>query len=495
MQSETYTPKVYPDSEVEPRLQNASAHGTTGPIHVSYPNFYWPQANNWFAALEELNIPLSAEPNEGLEAGGYFLPLNIHPDNQTRWDARRGYYDPNIDRSNFNVQVNSQVTKILFNEEETLRATGVEFASGPDAPRETVFARCEVILASGAIHTPQLLELSGIGQRSILEPLEIPILINLPGVGNNLQDHAMLRLSYDYTNTSVRDINDFFLNSTFDDESAAEFFASRTGPWTAKPSGAVAFPSLRQVTEDTSLRILQAQSLGDHLPPTYANESTLRAGFEIQAENLLKDLDHPDTPAFEILNDNAGGLHLALMRPMSRGTTHITTADPFELPSVDPRWLQDPFDFDLMILAMQTNQRILKTAAIQQLQPSYPDVPEDADVEQLAAIIRTGTGTQFHYSCTAAMLPRHLGGVVSDELLVYGTHNLRIVDTSIYPMVPGAHTQAVAFGTAEKAADLIKLTRWVELSLSYMWPDGSVTLMFSVHVQTSGNSRGREREQ
>ena len=394
-----------------------------------------------------------------MEAGGYFLPLNIHPDNQTRWDARRGYHDPNIERTNFNVQINSQVTKILFDEGETLNATGVEFATSPYALRETVFARREVILAAGAIQTPQLLELSGIGQRSILEPLGIPVLINLPGVGNNLQDHAMLRVSYDYTNTSVRDINDFFLNSTFNDESAAEFFASRTGPWTGKPSGAVAFPSLRQVTNDTNSRILRAQSVGDYLPPTYANESTLRAGFEVQAQNLLKDLDRIETPAFENLNDNAGGLHLALMRPLSRGTTHITTADPFELPSVDPRWLEHPFDFELMILAMQTNQRILRTAAIQQLQPSYPDVPEDADPEQLAAIIRTGTGTQFHYSCTAAMLPRHLGGVVSDDLLVYGTNNLRVVDTSIYPMVPGAHTQAVAFGTAEKAADIIKLAR------------------------------------
>jgi choline dehydrogenase-like flavoprotein len=385
--------------------------------------------------------------------------LNIHPDNQTRWDARRGYHDPNIERTNFNVQTNSQVTKILFDEGETLNATGVEFASSPYAPRETVFARREVMLAAGAIQTPQLLELSGIGQRSILEPLGITVHISLPGVGNNLQDHAMLRLSYDYTNTSVRDINDFFLNSTFNDESAAEFFASRTGPWTGRPSGAVAFPSLRQVTNDTRSRILRAQSVGDYLPPTYADEATLRAGFEAQAQNLLKDLDHIDTPAFEILNDNAGGLHLALMRPMSRGTTHITTTDPFELPSVDPRWLEHPFDFDIMILAMQTNQRILRTAAIQQLRPSYPDVPEDADPELLAAIIRTGTGTQFHYSCTAAMLPRHLGGVVSDDLLVYGTSNLRVVDTSIYPLVPGAHTQAVAFGTGEKAADIIKLAR------------------------------------
>lgn len=93
--------------------------------------------------------------------------------------------------------------------------------------------------------------------------------------------------------------------------------------------------------------------MGDHLSSTYDNESTLRAGFEVQARNLLKDLGHIDTPAFENLNNNAGDLHLAPMRPLSQGTTHITTTDPFELASVDPQWLVHSFDFDLMIQEMQ----------------------------------------------------------------------------------------------------------------------------------------------
>lgn len=429
-------------------------------MHVSYPEYYWPQADNFFAALEELDIPLSAEPNEGLEAGGYFIPLNIHPELQIRWDARRGYYDPNINRTNFNVQVNSQVTRILFedNAAEQLNATAVEYASGPDAPRQTAFARREVILAAGAIQSAQLLELSGIGQASVLEPLGIEVLENLPGVGNNLQDHPMLRLAYDYTNTSYRYVNDFLRDPVYNEQCRAEFFASRTGPWTAKPSGAVAFPSLRQITDagDVDSRIARARSAPDYLPSHYENETTLQTGYLAQFISTLNDLNQSYTPAFENLNDNGGGLHLALMRPLSRGTTHITTSNPFDLPAVDPRWLEHPFDFETMILALQTNERILNTEAIQQLQPTYPDVPKDADEETLAALLRTGIGTQFHYSGTAAMLPRSMGGVVSDELIVYGTHNLRVVDTSIFPMVPGAHTAAVAFGAAEKAADIIK---------------------------------------
>ncbi|KAJ9603502.1 hypothetical protein H2200_011688 [Cladophialophora chaetospira] len=458
--SENYTPRAYGDSEIDPKLQNSSVHGYDGPIHVSYRAFYWPQADNWFDALQELDISLSAEPNEGLEAGGYFLPLHLHPQNQTRGDSRRGYYDPNINRTNFYVQVQSHVTRILFEDgDEGLRASGVEFARDADAAPDRVTARREVILAAGALLTPQLLELSGIGQRSILEPLGIEVRENLPGVGNNLQDHPMFRVSYRYTNESIRDINDFASNATYDELAREEFFASKTGPWTGRPSGAVAFPSLRQVSNNVTSRIAQGRSAVDYLPSAYGDDETLLAGYRAQLNSTLSDLNQSYTPAFEILNDNAGGLHLALVRPLSRGTVHITTDDPFTLPAVDPRWLEHPFDFDTMVLAMQTNQRILNTAAIQPLQPSYDQVPQNADVETLGEILRAGTASQFHYSGTTAMLPRNMGGVVSDRLFVYGTENLRVVDTSIIPILPGAHTAAIAYAAAEKAADLIKNAR------------------------------------
>ncbi|KAK5199393.1 hypothetical protein LTR47_006827 [Exophiala xenobiotica] len=454
--SETYTPKNYSGAEVQPELQNPNVHGSSGPVQVSYPNYYWPQTNNWFEALHELGIPTSAEPNEGLAAGGYFLPLDIDPNNQTRSDARRSYYDPNIARNNFNVQPNSQVTRILFDQDDQLTATGVEFATGPSAPRQTVYARREVVLSAGAIHSPQILELSGVGQASVLEPLGVTVLENLPGVGNNLQDHGMIHLNYNYTSSSIQDVNSFASNATFNDESAAQYYGSKTGPWTAKPSCAVAFPSLNQVTDTASSMLASASSAPYNLPSTYDDEPTLQAGYERQIASVLAELADENIPAFENLNNNAGGLDLALMRPLSRGTTHIKSTDPFASPNVDPRWLVHQFDYDVMILAMQTNQRILNTNAIKALQPSYANIPQDASADQLGQILLAGIGTEYHYSCTTAMLPRDMGGVVDEDLIVYGTNNLRVVDTGIYPMVPGAHLQAVAYGVAEKAADIIK---------------------------------------
>lgn len=406
--------------------------------------------------MQEIGIPTSAEPNEGLSAGGYFLPLDIDPDNQTRTDARRAYYDPNIQRSNFNVQPNSQVTRIIFDQGDQLTATGVEFAAGPSSPRQTAFASREVILSAGALHSPQILELSGIGQSSVLESLGIQVLENLPGVGNNLQDHGMIHLDYAYTNPDIMDINDFATNAQFNDDSAAEYYSTKTGPWTAKPSCAVAFPSLEQTAADAAGMLSAARSAPYNLPDTYANEPTLQRGYEQQLDSVLNELASENTPAFENLNNNAGGLDLALMRPLSRGTAHITSTDPFTPPTVDPRWLVHQFDYDVMILAMQVNQKILDTDAIQALQPSYAQIPRDANTDQLGEILRAGIGTEYHYSGTTAMLPLDLGGVVSDQLRVYGTSNLRVVDTGIYPMVPGAHLQAVAYGVAERAADLIK---------------------------------------
>ncbi|KEF61550.1 uncharacterized protein A1O9_03117 [Exophiala aquamarina CBS 119918] len=454
--SETYTPKDYEGAEVQPVLQNSAVHGRNGPVQVSYPNYYWPQTDNWFQALQELGIPTSAEPNAGLSAGGYFLPLDIDPNNQTRSDARRAYYDPNIQRGNFNVQPNSQVTRIIFEQGDSLTATGVEFAAGPSSPRQTAFASREVILSAGAIHSPQILELSGIGQSSVLEDLGIDVLQNLPGVGNNLQDHGMIHLDYAYNNPDVLGINDFATNSQFNDESAAEYYGSKTGPWTAKPSCAVAFPSLQQTAADPAGMLSAARSAPFNLPDTYANEPTLQRGYERQLDSVLSELASEDIPAFENLNNNAGGLDLAVMRPLSRGTTHITSTDPFTPPNVDPRWLVHQFDYDVMILAMQVNQKILNTDAIAELQPSYAQIPRDANTDQLGSILRAGIGTEYHYSSTTAMLPIELGGVVSDQLRVYGTSNVRVVDTGIYPMVPGAHLQAVAYGVAERAADMIK---------------------------------------
>lgn len=342
---------------------------------------------------------------------------------------------------------------INFENAYGLRATGVRYSSNGQVI--TANARREVILAAGAIHTPQLLELSGIGQASVLNNLGIRVLQDLPGVGNNLQDHGLVHIEYSYRLPNIIDVETISLNSTIAQQCEQQYFASKSGPWTATPSQAVAFPSLQQFASDPSGMLSSVHSdTADYLPPGY--ENTLRAGYARQSDSILSELSQSNIPAFENLNNNAGGLDVALMRPFSRGTCHITTTDPSTPPAVDPRWLSHPFDMEVMVQAMLFNQKILDTPQIQALQPSYPVLSRNAGREEITNYLKNNVGTEYHYSGTTAMLPRELGGVVDTNLLVYGTANLRIVDTGIYPMVPGAHLQAVAYAVAERAADIIR---------------------------------------
>ena len=242
----------------------------------------------------------------------------------------------------------------------------------------------------------------------------------------------------------------FQTNVSYDNASETQFMTSKTGPWAGEPSTAVAFPSLPQITNTTWFMVNATRTASRYWPSTY--DASLRHGYELQFDYILSRLLSNTTPAFEILNNNGGGLDVALMHPLSRGTVQLASADPFTAPLIDPRWLVNPFDTQVLIAAMQFNQRILDTSAIQQLQPSYNDVPQNASVDFLTSYLMKNLKTEYHYAGTCAMMPRALGGVVDPNLLVYGTSNVRVVDTSIFPIIPGAHLQAVAYAIAEKVS-------------------------------------------
>lgn len=390
------------------------------------------------------------------------MPVNVHSINQTRSDARRAYYDPSASRPNFDVLANTLATRIIFNSGNTTlnfnstatdiqfqaRATAVEYASGPEAPRQTAFASKEVILAAGALHSPQLLQLSGIGPAALLTNLSVPVVQDLIGVGNNLQDHCLIHLDYPYQEPGLLTPYSVLHNQSLNDACEAEYLASKTGPWTGRPSTALAFPALFQISDDTDTIINATRVGGRYYPDGY--DATLRAGYELQFVSILDRLVSNHTPAYENLNNNAGGLDVSLQHPLSRGTVMIASSDPFEAPTVDPRWLMNPFDLEVMIRAIQFNQRILDTPSIQELMPTYSQVSQNATVEEITATLRSQLSTEFHYSGTCAMFPQELGGVVDSNLIVYGTQNLRVVDTSVFPLIPAAHLQAPIFAVAEK---------------------------------------------
>jgi choline dehydrogenase len=150
------------------------------------------QVGDWTPTLENLGLPALKEPNGGITIGAFVAPSWINPSNRTRSYSKAAYLDPVLSRPNLSVLVNATATRIILtNSSGTLTATGVEFANFASAPRQTVSAKREVILAAGVIGSPQLLMLSGIGPRDVLEGANISVQVELPGVGQHLQDHVV----------------------------------------------------------------------------------------------------------------------------------------------------------------------------------------------------------------------------------------------------------------------------------------------------------------
>lgn len=520
MRSESFWPDVSQQTALQYSIEaDMNVHGTSGPVNVSFPHYFYKSSALLFEALNELGVPTAYDPNTGLIAGASFLPLSMDPASATRCTARNAYYDPLVMRPNLWIATTQFVTQVLFEgstanivtpvndasvgqgnapgvpdgmfggstnpnpsqsasiptynktKRSTLRAiwrafkralrsrqtrsllqaSGVVFAASAQSPRQIVSATREVILSAGALHSPQLLMLSGIGPQDVLQAQGISTTVNLPGVGANLQDHGQVYALYPYLNTSFATPADLW-NQTYSAQAWVEWDANRTGPLASTAFDGVAFPALLPIVNDsTSISDMAAlQSASQYLPSNTDPSVTL--GFAYQLRMLVEALADPIRASYEIINANDGALTVANMRPLSRGTVTLNSSNPFMPPLIDPRYGSNPVDAQVLSAALRFNQRLIATAAMAPLEPDQQQPPVNATDDELLAYIGANLQTEYHSAGTCAMMPLALGGVVSPKLLVYGTSNLRVVDASIIPMLPAAHLQAVVYGIAEKVS-------------------------------------------
>lgn len=328
---------------------------------------------------------------------------------------------------------------------ETLVAIGVEYAADAQSLRRTVAATREVIISTGALHSPQLLMLSGIGPAAALDSLDIPVNLDLRGVGSNLQDHAQSWCWFQYTNSS-------FPNPMTENYSAAEteYWTNRTGPLTTNVVDGVAFPPLPLIVNGSMAVANQAQAQSADQYLRTGTDSTVIAGFAAQQALMVAALTDITRASYEILNANDGVLAVGGMRPLSRGIVTINSSKPFDPPVVDPRYGSNPVDLQVLLAAMRFNERLVRTDSMAPLEPMQVSPASGLSDADLLTYLRNNLQTEYHVGGTCAMLPRALGGVVDSSLLVYGTSNVRVVDASIMPMLPAGHLQAVVYGIAEK---------------------------------------------
>ncbi|CAZ83550.1 unnamed protein product [Tuber melanosporum] len=344
----------------------------------------------------------------------------------------------------------------------------MKYVQPGDATKYIAKAKKEVIISAGTLHTPQILQLSGIGQKSLLEKLGIPVLIDLPGVPSAQRTEppgspiavGTMSLKLDNVEHSVIDLEK---NATWDAESKDLFYKAREGPWTAGSPNSVAFLPLSTYTNqsETLLGAYTTQAPGQYLRNDY--DPVITASFQKHRQILLNRLAGTHTAAMEYMWLSGANrffqmpFSISITHPFSRGFIEINSTDPLAAPIVDLRTGSNPVDLNLFIEAFRFCRRVVQTRAIQELVPTEltpgPSLQTD---EELRRFTRDSLSTMFHPSGTSAMQPREIGGVVDHNLIVYGTENLRVVDASIIPLIPGTHIVSTVYAIGEKAADIIK---------------------------------------
>lgn len=400
-------------------------HGAGGELRVENQRLSWEILDAFRAAAAEAGIPNTDDFNRGNNFGcGYF---EVNQKRGLRWNAASAFLHP-IERGpekrkNLTLVTGAQVRHLNFDGQ---LCTGLTFVQ--DGQHVTVTARCETILAAGAVGTPQLLELSGIGHPNLLQSLGLKVRHALPGVGENLQDHLQLRMAFKVR--GAKTLNTMANSALGKLWMGMQFVFARRGPMTMAPSqlGAFAKTADDLATPDVEYHV-QPLSLDKFGEPLH--------GF----------------PAF-----TASVCHL---RPTSRGSVHIASREYTAAPHIAPNYLSTDHDRRVAAEALRLTRRIVAQAPLQKYAPEEfrpgPQFTSDEDLARAAGDIGT---TIFHPVGTAKMGPASdPDAVVDANLRVHGIGALRVADASIMPTITSGNTNAPTIMIAEKAAEMIRATR------------------------------------
>lgn len=460
--STTFTPPLASNVKDFGTTYDASYYGTNGPIQASFPNFEYADIKTIWAAYKGQGISMPREHAAGTAVGAFWVPTALQPKTQTRSHARNAYFDPVKSRSNLVLVTGKRVNEILFDQGlfTGLKAKGVQFVSSSDDSVKRVWARREVILAAGAVFTPQLLQLSGIGPKDVLNAAGITVKKNMPAVGANMQDHPNANAFFDIKNMAFPNPLSGS-DPTYNASAWAQYQANRTGPITQAHGSSLSFLSLQSITDKYTqiVQTIKAQNVRSFLPSVYDDSSLLR-GFTKQRDIIANLHSRSDAAAGEIPMVSFGLAVSALQRPLSRGTITLNPSDKYGNPVVQWNTFQNPVDRQILVEMVRWTRKYWARPELKTFSPFelVPGTAAQTDDEIIDALIQQDAlkSSFAHMSGSCAMMPEAYGGVVGSDLAVYNVKGLSIVDASIIPLIPATHLQATMYAVAEKAADLIK---------------------------------------
>ncbi|KAI0672993.1 alcohol oxidase [Trametes maxima] len=446
-----------------------AVHGTSGPIQASFSPMFSNITLPFVKTVEALGFQFNADPYSGNATGLYNSQSAVDRVKNLgkRSYSANTYYSASKDRPNLKVFLSTQATLINFAPGHgALHASSVNVvAVGDGGVSGVLSARKDVVLAAGPIQTPQLLELSGIGDKSILKGVGIKTLVDLPGVGENLQEHPLgaqdFELSGDFSTFDLLRNDPAFLAAQ-----QAEYATNHTGVFTDAIS-VLAFVPIHAATSAPTISAIHESALQLLHSPHVSALS--RAQYAIQTAWIRDE----DVAHFEFIMWPGGGLtalapspnasyitlDVGVMHPFSRGFVHINSSDPLAAPLVNPNYLDEEVDFQSFLEGMKFIRKISQSAPLSNSIAKPHDPPANATSDaDLVKYIKANLEPLNHHAGTAPMVPRELGGVVDPKTLaVYGTSNLRVVDASLIPLQVATHTQATVYAIAERAADILKL--------------------------------------
>ncbi len=445
--SETFTPPSASIAKEGDITWDSASHGTDGPIHMSWPGYTFPMVADWSPSASSAGVAVSNNTYGGQNWGAYVATSAINPSNWTRSYSRTGYLDPLPPRSNYDVLANAQVTRILFNSSSTgnLTASSVEYAPNGGSTTKSVKVGKEVILCGGTIGSPTVLLYSGVGPADVLSAAGVDLKLDLP-VGQYLQDHLSVSTTWNTSDSTAASIY-----AAGGSEAASLTFLSYVNDAIAYVNASVLFGEDADSVQQSMLSSL------DGFAPS---DTTIAAGYSAITNATAKGLFATPVGQIELLigntQDSGISLGATLQHPLSLGTITINSSNPLDYPVINPNYLQNPADAQILIAGLKLARLIGQTEPLSSIMTEvWPgtDVQSDADWTQF---ILGAASTEFHPSSTCAMLPRDQGGVVDATLKVYGASNVRVADASVPPIEFSAHLMSSTYGLAEQASIIIK---------------------------------------